>query len=181
MPIGASYGGGFLPSSVTGVGLPNKDNVLKGGGMGVPQVDPAGGLYGGVANTGGVNPGGGLSRIGSMELVGNNGMGMPGGMGMPPMGIPTPMGGLPPGIPPVQGPGSLLGNMPTTPQLPPLNRRPGPSVGGAGPYGGIMGGQNVQRNRPTRNPSIPTGGIDPRPAQGDLMRGIRGKGGMSMF
>jgi len=182
MPIGASYGGGFLPSSVTGMGLPNKDNVLKGGGMGIPQVDPAGGLYGGVANTGGINPGGGLSVLnGGLSRVGGGGVGGP---NLPPdFNMPTPMGGLPPGIPPIQGPGSLLGTPPVSAPAPsPMGGLPG----GAGPYGGIMGGQDVKRGRmnstqppPMRNGGV--GGVAPRPAQGPMMRGIRGRGGMSMF
>jgi len=173
MPIGASYGGGFLPSSVTGMGLPNKDNVLKGGGMGIPQVDPSGGLYGGVANTGGINPGGGLSVLnGGLSRVGGGGVGGP---NLPPdFNMPTPMGGLPPGIPPIQGPGSLLGTPPSGASA------PSPIGGLPGGNGGIMGGQDIKRGRMNRmgtNRTGPTTGAGP---YGGIMGGQNRPRKMSM-
>jgi len=160
MPLGGY--GGFIPPNIGGGIVPQKDRTIElMGGLlpskGTGMIDP-------MPQHGGINPGAGM-----------------GGPNLPPdFVMPTPMGGLPPGIPPVQGPGSIMG-------VPPVRApRPSPIGGLPGGNGGIMGGQDIKRGR--MNSTLPpmrrnggVGGVAPRPAQGNMMRKQRGRGGMSMF
>ena len=140
-------------------------NAMGGGGGFIPPEVMGGG--GGV-----VNPGMGMAE------------GIQGAGSMTPMGM-----GNPGGLKSIAGKlgGGILGQV--------ASRMSGVVGGGmgrgstpspAGPYGGIMGGQDVKRGRmnSTQPPPMSNGGVGgvaPRPAQGPMMRGIRGRGGMSMF